>query len=247
MSKKSINIFIEILPFALPLSSGRVRSGFRRASWRTQAGIPPPSPAFSWKRRPCRRFRAPFGAHGLRLQEKCRHRSRGRFALTRLVKSSRSCRWGPGQRERKVVKICYICIKILYLDMKRLILIFSVACFAAVSCVHASVNEAEQGDNGVVEYYVKYASDALGVSNVSYTDVDGSNVNLTRISSDSFERIVGPVTVGFAAQLSITPESTYGNVNARIEVKKGDSPFVVKTEDVSIGSGHGVTVSYTVK
>ena len=131
--------------------------------------------------------------------------------------------------------------------MKRLTLILAVVCLTIVSCVPVSVNEPVQGDNTLIEYYVKYASDALGVSNVSYTDVDGSNVNLTRISSDSFERIVGPVTVGFAAQLSITPESTYGNVNARIEVKKGDSPFVVKTEDVSIGSGYGVTVSYTVK
>ena len=84
-----------------------------------------------------------------------------------------------------------------------------------------------------VEYYVKYCIDqGGGRGDVSYKIEDSSTTYLNNIVIGSFERAVGPVKKGFEA--SITAQSTsYGSqINGRIEVKKGDAPFVVKKEGI---------------
>lgn len=130
--------------------------------------------------------------------------------------------------------------------MKRLTLILAVVCLTIVSCVPVSVNEPVQGDNTLIEYYVKYASNGGGRT-LSYTDENGKTVTLENIGGDSFERTVGPVSAGFSASFYVMPKLSTTYVNARIEVKKGDNPFVVKAEYSSSVPGESATVSYTIK
>ena len=98
---------------------------------------------------------------------------------------------------------------------------------------------------------MKYASDGLGgtgiyVYNVSYTDEKGATKSFSNMTSDSFERIIGPVSVGYKASFRIW----VANMNdtrtraARIEVKKDDSPFAVKVEKAEKGE---VSVTYTIE
>lgn len=124
-------------------------------------------------------------------------------------------------------------------------------------CIGAcSINPAE-GDSPEKqtqsEYYVKYASDGLGgtgiyVYNVSYTDEKGEDKSFSNMTSDSFERIVGPVSAGFEARFRIWVANTNDTRTraARIEVKKDNNPFAVKAEKTGTGFA-GVSVTYTVK
>lgn len=102
------------------------------------------------------------------------------------------------------------------------------------------------------EYYVKYVSDGLNGNgiyayNVSYTDEKGAKKTFSNMTSDSFERTIGPVSVGFEASFRIWVNNTNDTRTraARIEVKKDNNPFVVKVE--KSGTGGGVSVSYTVE
>lgn len=84
-----------------------------------------------------------------------------------------------------------------------------------------------------VEYYVKYCIDqGGGRGNVSYKKEDGSLAYLENIVIGSFERTVGPVQKGFEASLSAMSTSAGNQLNGRIEVKKGEAPFVVKKEGI---------------
>lgn len=97
-------------------------------------------------------------------------------------------------------------------------------------------------------YYVKYASDGIrGAYNVEYTLESGKKHALPNMDGDTFERTVGPVSKGFVANYSIAPHVSTCIVNARIEVKKDDSPFVVKAETVSKTAGQPVKLSYTIE
>ena len=103
------------------------------------------------------------------------------------------------------------------------------------------------------EYYVKYASDGLNGNgiyayNVSYTDEKGEERSFSNMTSDSFERIIGPVSMGFKASFHIWVANTNDTRTraARIEVKKDNNPFAVKAEKTGKGSG-GVSVSYTIE
>ncbi len=110
----------------------------------------------------------------------------------------------------------------------------------------------ENGSANQSEYYVRYASDGLGgsginVYNVSYTDEKGEQKSLSNMTADSFERTIGPVSVGFKASFRISVANTNDTRAraARIEVKKDNNPFVVKAENASTKGG--VTVTYTIE
>lgn len=119
-------------------------------------------------------------------------------------------------------------------------------------CITAcSKSSAESGNQ--FEYYVKYASDGLDgrgiyAYNVSYTDENGKKNSFSNMSSDSFERIIGPVSAGFKADFRIWVANTNDTKtrSARIEVKNGNDPFTVKVEKTGKGSG-GVSVTYTIE
>lgn len=102
-----------------------------------------------------------------------------------------------------------------------------------------------------VEYYVKYASEGLNGNGIyayeaSYTDETGKQRTLSNQSADCFERTIGPVKYGFEARFSISVKNTNDTRGraARIEVKKGENPFVVKAERSTERGGVGVT--YTI-
>ena len=139
--------------------------------------------------------------------------------------------------------------------MRRIISLLLVVlplCFTA--CSKGTTDNAPSADpkeESRSEYYVKYASDGLGgtgiyVYNVSYTDEKGATKSFSNMTSDSFERIIGPVSVGYKASFRIW----VANMNdtrtraARIEVKKDDSPFAVKVEKAEKGE---VSVTYTIE
>lgn len=138
--------------------------------------------------------------------------------------------------------------------MKRLIGLLLIAlplCFTACSKSPAD-NEAPVYPQES-EYYVKYVSDGLGGNgiyqyNVSYTDETGKNQSFSNMTSDSFERTVGPVSVGFQASFRIWVDNSNDKRTraARIEVKKDDDPFTVKAEKTGTGQ-NGVSVTYTIE
>lgn len=137
--------------------------------------------------------------------------------------------------------------------MKKVLFLLAVASFLAVSCYPISVdnpsNEQQpEKEAEVVQYFVKYASDGTsGKYSVSYTDETGKRQSFSNMSGENFERVVGPVSKGFEAAFSITPQVTSAIFNARIEIKKGCDPFVVKTEKVGSTGGYALSVTYTVE
>lgn len=138
--------------------------------------------------------------------------------------------------------------------MKRILGFLLIALPLCIVACSKSPNEIEQEVNQPEsEYYVKYASDGLNGNgiyeyNVSYTDENSETRSFSNMTSDTFERIVGPVTKGFEASFHIWVANTNDTRTraARIEVKKDDNPFVVKAESSGKGYG-GVSVSYTIK
>lgn len=132
--------------------------------------------------------------------------------------------------------------------MKRIIgLLIIVLPLCIVACTKADTGEDSTVEQ--TEYYVKYASEGLSSTyNVSYTDETGKKQSFSDISGETFERIIGPVAVGYEATFRIWVSNTNDTKTraARIEVKKGNSPFVVKVE--KSGKGYsGVSVSYTIE
>lgn len=128
-------------------------------------------------------------------------------------------------------------------------IIFLMTCISIVGCTKDNTQEGD--GNTEVEYYVKYASDGLNWNSIypytaTYTDATGKTIKLENQMSDSFKRTVGPVSKGFEAKFGVS--SANGNDNrprtVRIEVKKGDAPFVVKAENSSPRLGVGV--EYTI-
>lgn len=134
--------------------------------------------------------------------------------------------------------------------MKKLFFLVSVT--VATLMVLSSCTKGTQPEEGEpeataeVEYFVKYVSNGLSRRyNVNYTDANGANVSLRDIAGENFERTVGPVSKGFKAFFSI--QGDYLNPAVRIEVKKGNNPFVVKAESASYSSSVGASVSYTIE
>ena len=135
--------------------------------------------------------------------------------------------------------------------MKKTMKIFMVV----LSLCIAACTKDNTGGNSTAnqtEYYVKYASDGLDGNgiyqyNVSYTDEKGEQKSFSNMTADNFERIIGPVSVGFKASLHIWVNNSNDSRAraARIEVKKDSNPFVVKAENAS--ERVGVNVSYTIE
>ncbi len=132
--------------------------------------------------------------------------------------------------------------------MKRIIsLLMLVLPLCIVACTKA--NTGDDSTDGQTEYYVKYASEGLSTNyNVSYTDETGKKQSFSDLSGETFERVIGPVSVGFEAAFNIWVSNTNDTKTraARIEVKKGNSPFVVKVEKSGKGSS-GVSIKYTIE
>lgn len=128
-------------------------------------------------------------------------------------------------------------------------LLFIILCAILTGCAK------ENKDNEQIEetlYYVKYVSEGLDGNgiyayNVSYTDETGSSRSFSNMTSDTFERTIGPVKVGFKASLRISVSNTNDERAraARIEIKKGNEPFVVKAGNSS--QRIGVSVTYTIE
>lgn len=83
-----------------------------------------------------------------------------------------------------------------------------------------------------VDYYVKYSISDGSSGKVTYKIENGATTTV-----DGVSLTVGPVKKGFEASITITPAinptSYYKpTANGRIEIKKGDTPFVVKKEGV---------------
>lgn len=138
--------------------------------------------------------------------------------------------------------------------MKRIIgLLLVLLPLCVIACSKSQSPTENDTPEKPAEYYVKYASDGLDGNgiyqyNVSYTDEKGEQKSFSNMTSDSFERIVGPVSEGFEASFRIWVANTNDTRTraARIEVKKDDGPFAVKAENTGKGFG-GVSVTYTIK
>ena len=137
--------------------------------------------------------------------------------------------------------------------MNRLLFFVTLALsFCAISCSKESANKETYDKPSESVYYVKYASEGLGGSghefNVSYTDQTGKEQSFSGLAADSFERVIGPVSVGFIANFRIWVKNTNDSWTraARIEVKKDDSPFVVRIEKAGTGSA-GVSLKYIIE
>ena len=137
--------------------------------------------------------------------------------------------------------------------MKRVIRLLLVAFpLIVLACTKTPTND-DSSDNHQPEFYVKYASEGLGTTdlfkyNVSYKDEKGEEKSFSNLNADSFERTIGPVSMGFEASFRIWVYNTNDSRTrfARIEVKKDDGPFAVKAE--KSGKGYsGVSVSYTIE
>ena len=136
--------------------------------------------------------------------------------------------------------------------MKRLAILYTalLSVILIASCTPAPVNNEENNDVAEDVYYVKYASNGLeGTYSVNYTAEDGKSVGLSNIKGADFERTIGPVSKGFKARYSVQSTLNYTTVAVRIEVKKGNEPFVVKKEGVrtSSGSACSCSVEYTIE
>lgn len=88
-----------------------------------------------------------------------------------------------------------------------------------------------------VDYYVKYSISDGSSGKVTYKIENGAATTVDGVSFTGFERTIGPVKKGFEASITVTPAinptSYYKpTANGRIEIKKGDAPFVVKKEGV---------------
>ena len=132
--------------------------------------------------------------------------------------------------------------------MKKIVyLIFAICTLMACDKSSTSPSYEQPKDDNIADiYYVRYCFDEGGSGgryNISYTREDGKRTNLSNIvPGEHFERTVGPVNLGFKATLTVTSTSGSNNPNARIEIKKNDSPFLVKIEG---NSSYGL--SYTIE
>lgn len=99
-------------------------------------------------------------------------------------------------------------------------------------------------------YYIRYASNGLeGTYSANYTSEKNESVSVPNIKGADFERTIGPVSKGFKASFGIRSTLNYTTVAVRIEVRKGNEPFMVKKEAVNTSNGYACScsVSYTVE
>ena len=130
--------------------------------------------------------------------------------------------------------------------------LFFIPCMMAMllSCVPSFTIDDSPGETQEDVYYVKYASNGLeGTYSVYYTSEDGKSVSLENIKGADFERTIGPVSKGFKAGFNVRSTLNYTTVAVRIEVKKGNEPFIVKKEAVNTSTGYACScgVTYTVE
>ncbi|HAC40558.1 MAG TPA: hypothetical protein DCF48_03175 [Rikenellaceae bacterium] len=95
------------------------------------------------------------------------------------------------------------------------------------------------------EYYVKYAAEGYR-EYVIFTNEAEEAITFSHNSSEPFERVIGPVRAGFKAyiQVGIDSNNNTKTQSARIEVRKGDSPFVLKAENSGV---RRVITRYTIE
>lgn len=139
-----------------------------------------------------------------------------------------------------------------YHNVSRVKQLLFIPCIMAmlISCVPSLTINDDTSETQEDVYYVKYASNGLeGTYSVNYTSEDGKSVSLDNIKGADFERTIGPVSKGFKAEYSVRSTLNYTTVATRIEVKKGNEPFIVKKEAVNTSSGYACScgVTYTVE
>jgi hypothetical protein len=88
------------------------------------------------------------------------------------------------------------------------------------------------------EYYINYVIDSSNVNtggdlNVTINTEDGDKVSFVIDQNANWEKIIGPVTKGFNAKISISNRTGTEklNVYSEINVSKNNSPFVFKASD----------------
>ncbi len=138
--------------------------------------------------------------------------------------------------------------------MKRVLTTLLIAFVSLVAVVGCSKSKPEEQTNFPetpdVVYYIRYVSNGLeGTYSADYTSENNETVRLSNIKGADFERTIGPVSKGFKANFGIRSTLNYTTVAVRIEVRKGNEPFMVKKEAVSTSNGYACScsVSYTVE
>ena len=155
-------------------------------------------------------------------------------------------------KEIKGKEINVFCIfvndsQLVIMNKTQLVILF--IAFLITSCTKPSEYNSSVEPDGKdnvqekVEYYVRYCFDSsTGRFDISYTDVDGKGIYLSNVvAGPNFERTVGPVEKGFTASLYVKSTTGGDQFNGRIEIKKGEAPFVVKKE----GNTY-YTIKYTI-
>ena len=137
--------------------------------------------------------------------------------------------------------------------MRILFLFFSslgLLLLTASSCSKENTVDCNFPETPDAVYYIRYASNGLeGTYSADYTSENNETVRLSNIKGADFERIIGPVSKGFKANFGIRSTLNYTTVAVRIEVRKGNEPFMVKKEAVSTSNGYACScsVSYTIE
>ena len=137
--------------------------------------------------------------------------------------------------------------------LKKALLLFSFGLLMPI--VSSCTKESHMDDGNSIDteddvYYIRYASNGLeGTYSVTYTSEDNQSVQLPNIKGADFERVIGPVSKGFKATYSVMSTLQYTTVAVRIEVRKGNEPFLVKNEAVrtSHGSACSCSVTYVIE
>ena len=137
--------------------------------------------------------------------------------------------------------------------MRNLFLFFSflgLLLLTASSCSKENTVDCNFPETPDAVYYIRYASNGLeGTYSADYTSENNETVRLSNIKGADFERTIGPVSKGFKANFGIRSTLNYTTVAVRIEVRKGNEPFMVKKEAVSTSNGYACScsVSYTIE
>ena len=137
--------------------------------------------------------------------------------------------------------------------MRNLFLFFSslgLLLLTASSCSKENTVDCNFPETPDAVYYIRYASNGLeGTYSADYTSENNETVRLSNIKGADFERTIGPVSKCFKANFGIRSTLNYTTVAVRIEVRKGNEPFMVKKEAVSTSNGYACScsVSYTIE
>lgn len=137
----------------------------------------------------------------------------------------------------------------LYYVVTLLVAVVSVMCCCACSSSDShdeSLPEVKAQDEYYVRYEVTCISDhPKSVKKLNVTTERGNMITyMTEGSTSKWQAIFGPLPKGYHVGISCDSEDSEDNsqFDARIEVSKNGSPFVLKQED----HGHSLILSYVV-